>query len=579
MATSVSGLLTLLFLIFIGPIYYLALYFFKKDRCTSSYAASKPEGREVLRTREYAFTLVGYAIGIGNLWRFPYIISQNGGTAALVAYIICAVLVSVPLFLYEMILGQYTKLSTIPTYAAIRPRWLSFGFAQAAMLFAVQSYFSMIIAYTLPYIVASCQDPLPWMDDSERYWKVTVLNGYPSEELKTSGLGAIQPKLALSLFIVCSITYFSIAFGKHVLAQVTYVTVIMPVVLVIIFVIRTAFLEGAGDGIRFYIGKFEGKQLLDGKVWATALSQILFSLSPGFGTAITFSSYAKPNADVFKICMIVAVSNSVFSIVGGFGIFAMVGNMAAVAGVPVAEKASSAGPGLAFVAIAEAMESFGPARNFMSVLFFVMLLTLGLDSAFAWTETLVSIMDDTMAMMGYRKLPTWKSSLIVSVALFLAGLVYTTRMGNQVLDVVDHYVGILFLLVLVFFESVMLNVDFGWERLEKALRGATRGLKGLPEGRGLFPKYLCRLDFHVAVPALTFVLAIYTFVGDLRTPYDASYPSSLLGFGWTLLGLFFATIFITLWKQDPSTLPPIEEDEKFKTGKVEMVQGNKHVEA
>lgn len=562
MATSASGLLTLLFLIFIGPLIYVGRYFLRKRQDTPECKVSE-DGREVLETREYMFALIGYAIGIGNIWRFPYVISQNGGTAALVAYIICAVLVSVPLFLYEMIVGQYTGLSTIPTYNKIRPRWLSFGFAQAFMLFLVQSYFSMIIAYTLPYIAASCQDPLPWLDNSEDYWKKTVLNKFDDLDNKAAGLGPIQPKLALSLFIVCCITYFSIAFGKKVLAQVTYVTVTMPVVLIIIFVIRTAFLPGAGDGIQFYIGKFEGKELLSLKVWATALSQILFSLSPGFGTAITYSSFAKPKEDVFKICMIVAVANSVFSIIGGFGIFAMVGNMAFKDGVSVAEKAKAGGPGLAFIVIAEAMDSFGVFKNLMAVLFFVMLLTLGLDSAFAWTETLVSIMDDTMVMKGYNRLPAWKSSLIVSTALFLVGLVYTTRMGNEVLDVVDHYVGILFLLVICFIESIIFNIDFGWERLEKALQSATHGLVGLPEGRSLFPKYLCRLDFHFTVPVMTFGLALYTFVNDLQTPYGG-YPSGLLAFGWTLLGLFFATMFVTMWKTEPSQLPPIEEDEKFK---------------
>jgi len=212
------------------------------------------------------------------------------------------------------------------------------------------------------------------------------------------------------------------------------------------------------------------------------------------------------------------------------------------------------------------MDSFGAFKNFMAVLFFVMLLTLGLDSAFAWTETLVSIMDDTMVMNGYDRLPTWKSSGIVSIALFLVGLVYTTRMGNEVLDVVDHYVGIVFLLVVCFIESIIFNIDFGWERLEKALQSATHGLEGLPEGRSLFPKYLCRLDFHFTVPVMTFGLALYMFIRDLQTPYEG-YPSGLLAFGWTLLGLFFATLFMTMWKTDPSQLPPIEDDPKFKVGK------------
>ena len=80
----------------------------------------------------------------GNVWRFPYVIASNGGSAALVAYLICAVLVAWPLFLFELILGQYLRLTFVKTWEAIRPRWLSFGWAQFLLLFIAQSYFSMV---------------------------------------------------------------------------------------------------------------------------------------------------------------------------------------------------------------------------------------------------------------------------------------------------------------------------------------------------------------------------------------------------------------------------------------------------
>ena len=104
MAVSPSGLGTLLALIFIGPIIYLARYLYRKSRglrdqddtpADTEGAAGEEEGREELKSSEFLFALVGYAIGIGNVWRFPYVIAQNGGAAALFAYIVCAIFVAV----------------------------------------------------------------------------------------------------------------------------------------------------------------------------------------------------------------------------------------------------------------------------------------------------------------------------------------------------------------------------------------------------------------------------------------------------------------------------------------------------
>jgi NSS family neurotransmitter:Na+ symporter len=260
--------------------------------------------------------------------------------------------------------------------------------------------------------------------------------------------------------------------------------------------------------------------------------------------------------------MIVAVANSAFSLIAGFAVFAMVGNLALVEGVPVEEMSKSGGTGLAFIVIASAMDSFGGAKNVMAVLFFVMLFTLGFDSAVAWTETVISIVEDLIDMKNYKKLPLWQLSLAVCSVSYVLGLVYATRKGNEILDVVDHYVGIVFLLVVCFIEALILNFEFGWRRLALSLKSATIGLNGLPEGRTIFPTYLCRFDFHIAVPAMTAGLALYTLINDLQEPYGG-YPSSILIWGWTLLAICLCSVFLTLWKQEKGELPPIEDDPKF----------------
>jgi SNF family Na+-dependent transporter len=363
------------------------------------------------------------------------VIASNGGAAAVVAYLICAVFVAWPLFTFELILGQYLRKTFIKTWETIRPRWLSFGFAQFLLLFIAQSYFSMIITYTIPYIFGSCVTPLPWAEDSEAYWTNTILNSYDDLNDKPPGPGPIQWRLAVSLVVFWLITFFSVAFGKNILSNITYVTVTLPVVLMLVLVIVSATQEGAREGIEFYIGKFDGSELTKLSVWATALGQILFSLSPGFGTAITYSSFVSEKEDVYKAGMIVCVANSAFSLIAGFAIFAIVGHLAWEEGVSVEEVATRGGTGLAFITIAEGMSFFGSGiENVMSVLFYVTLLTLGLDSSYAWTETIVSSVEETLVSRG-KNYRTWQVTLVLCIIMFLFGLVFTTRMGNEILDV------------------------------------------------------------------------------------------------------------------------------------------------
>jgi len=289
----------------------------------------------------------------------------------------------------------------------------------------------------------------------------------------------------------------------------------------------------------------------------------VFSLTGTLGTAITYSSYAHRKEDVFKTAMIVSIANSSFSLVSGFGVFAMVGNLAYTSGQPVEEVASRGGAGLAFITIASAMETFGSAKNIMAVLFFFMLFTLGLDSSYAWTETVVSIIQDIMDLAKKPKRPLWQVTLGVSLASFLLGLVFVTRMGNETMDVVDHFVGIQFLLIVCGIEAIILNFEFGWQRLALALKAATYGLPECPEGRRIFPTYLCRFDFHCTVPFMCLGLALYVFINDLTDPYGG-YPKGLLRVGWTMLGICVVSIFATFYKKGPGSLPPLDEDPKLK---------------
>lgn len=564
MGTSASGVFTLLAVLLVGPLYYVGAHFYRKSKGIvqeTKEPQTDSEDRDIIDTKHYLFALIGYAIGIGNVWRFPYVVAQNGGGAALVAYIVCAVLVACPLFLYEMIMGQHIRLSTIRCYDKVRPRWKALGIASGLMLFVILCYYGMVIAYTLPYIWNSLKDPLPWIaTGAESFWLNFVLNTVDEQSETVGGLGAAQGNLVASLFVFWIIVFMTVGFGREVLAKITYVTVLLPVFLVVVLVLRTAFLEGAGDGVAFYIGRFEVEYLWNARTWAAACGQALFSMSPGLGTVITYSSYAKPKEDVYRACLIVSLSNCLFSIFAAFATFSLVGHMAMKEGLSVEAVATRSGSGLAFITMAEAMQYFGSAANAMSVLFFSTLFLLGLDSAYAMEQTLTSYAIDFWAEQGWAKQPRWKMSLLCCFGSAMIGLIFTTRKGNLLLEVCDHFIGSIALLVVAFLESLMLNWDFTYRRLEFALAKATYNNPGTPDGRRLGPKFLCKLDFHVTVPLLSGLLAAYLIILDFKDGYG-DYPKSIQAWGWVILALIFAISLSTLYKRDPSGLSEFDDED------------------
>lgn len=600
MGVSVSGVLTLLGVVFAGPLIWMTYSLVLKLRggTQKAYVVSRvaksssgPTGtknaltpRVQLRSSDYLLTLIGYAIGIGNVWRFPYIISQNGGSAAVVAYLLCTVFVSIPLFLMELIIGQHTRQSTIKCYNMIRPKWRGLGFAQAALLMCVLTYYQILLAYSSIYLLNSVYDPLPWsyeashintttmlgntssdscqpylVDDTtirgpaEEFWYTNVLSEC-TDDADCTGMGVVHWPLAVALLFVWSICFFSIAFGQDVLSKVTWFTVLGPLVLMFVLLIRAVTLDGAIDGIKYYIGKFHAEELLHADVWVGACSQVIFSLSPGFGTAITMSSLTKRNEDVFRVCFIVAIVNSLFSIIGGFAIFSIVGNIAFCTGRTAAGVASQSGTGLAFITIAEGITYFGAAANAMSVLFFTMLLMLGLASSFAWCQTIVAIVGDTTRDSNW---PVRHSQIVAGVCtiLFLFGLPFCTQKGGELLETVDHFVGTLALLLGCFVEAMMFNFDVGWERLALALKQATVGNKRTPSGRNLWPLPFWRLCLHVTAPMATLALAVYVFAQDVEDS-----PNSIEG--WTLFGLLVVIGVSTLWDFSKGTLTSLAEIQK-----------------
>eukprot|EP01063_Lacrimia_lanifica_P014937 TRINITY_DN2153_c0_g1_i1.p1 TRINITY_DN2153_c0_g1~~TRINITY_DN2153_c0_g1_i1.p1 ORF type:complete len:647 (+),score=228.97 TRINITY_DN2153_c0_g1_i1:91-2031(+) len=508
-------------------------------------------------TFDYFITLMGYAVGLGNLWRFPYLVGKHGGGAFIVAYLICLGLVASPAFLMELVWGNATRKNTMGTFNEMQPRLVGVAWASVVMIGLFLPYYNMLLAYAVVYLWNSFSDPLPWTEDahtltdlaydetpSEHFWSAQVLGSFNPADVvggKTAGLGGLHGHLVLAAVVVYLIVFFAVFRGLEASAKVTYVTVGLPVACVFVMLIRGLTLPGAGDGIKFYIGKFDIEKLFDSNaraLWSDACSQILFSLSPGMGTAVTLSSYTKPSEDVYRINYMVTICNSAFSLICGFVVFSIVGFMSHyrcnTPGLECKEIAelSKAGPGLTFITLAEGLAQFGGSAQFFSVLFFIMILTLGLDSTFATIETMNTYVSDWAAARG-RPLAKGVVTGAVCFFFFCVSLLYCTPLGIYLLDVVDHFVATYVMIVVVMVEMVMFRLYWGWERFCANIARATKDdAKFFPDGRQI-PKFWKYTILYTAGP-ITGLIFLNKIVTDMAEPYGG-YSAGLLWVGWVCL--------------------------------------------
>ncbi|KAF6027558.1 hypothetical protein EB796_014139 [Bugula neritina] len=404
---------------------------------------------------EFLLSCLGYAVGLGNVWRFPYLCYRNGGALFLIPYAIMLFLVGVPIFVLELSLGQFTSSGPVTCWKFSR-LFSGIGWGMVVVSGLVSIYYNMIIGWAIYYLIASFfefpQGTLPWsrcvpgyaseycstfltpftaanctgiyeaLDNGVCVYANDTLNPVsgkmalviwdstlaednkikevvPSEDYlmyrvwgraNSAGLhdlGELKWELCLCLLGAWVMVYFALLKGIKSSGKVVYFTAIFPYVMLIVLFIRGLFLDGYQEGIKFYMSA-DVSRLSDAQVWKDAAVQIFFSLSASWGGLIALSSYNKFHNDCIRDALIVSFGNCLTSFFAGFVIFSYLGFLATEANQPV-ESVVSSGTGLAFIVYTRAVDSI-PVAPLWSILFFLMLITLGLDSEFALVETLLT---------------------------------------------------------------------------------------------------------------------------------------------------------------------------------------------
>ncbi|GAA6090164.1 sodium- and chloride-dependent GABA transporter 2-like, partial [Tachysurus ichikawai] len=463
---------------------------------------------------EFLLTVAGEIIGLGNVWRFPYLCYKNGGGVFLIPYLVFLFACGIPLFFLEISLGQYTSQGTINCWRKICPLFQGIGFGNVVILLYCNIYCIITMAWAFFYLFTSFSTELPWANctnawntetcfefdkndnfsyssipenatsPAKEFWERRVLNLTSS----VHELGSVRWELAACLLLSWIICYFSVWKGVKSTGKVVYFTATFPYVMLVVLLVRGLTLPGAIDGIRFYLYPDPAK-LKNPQVWIDAGTQVFMSSSLCMGALPALGSYNKFNNNCYKDCIYLCLLNSGTSFVAGFAIFSVLGFMAYEQKADISTVAES-GPGLAFIAYPKAV-SMMPAPQLWAICFFLMIILLGLGSIFVCLEALMTAVTDmypSFFLFGHRRKGFL---LIICVGCFLCGLVMVTEGGLYIFQLFDYYCysGITLLLF-----AILQTVCIGW------VYGANRLYDNIEDMIGYRPLFLIKYSWKYITP-------------------------------------------------------------------------------
>ncbi|XP_041375945.1 sodium- and chloride-dependent GABA transporter 1-like isoform X1 [Gigantopelta aegis] len=530
------------------------------------------------RKSECLLSLIGYSVGLGNIWRFPYICQRNGGGAFLIPYCIFIIALCYPIFFLEQAIGQYSGLSPTDIWSMC-PMLKGIGHSMVTISVIGVIIYSILGSWSMFYLYNSFSTTLAWTTCDNWWNSIHCITGNESNNISAVGnvtvsviglevvyntssqqpadvgreydmwgssnttrtsleeyflfntlrissgfgdVGKLQMHLAIGLLLYWFLIYLCVMKGIKSVGKAVYVTAVLPYVLLTVLLVRSAILPGGVDGILYYLTP-DFTRLGHTQVWLEALMQVFFSLGTGWGGIITFSSHNKFKNNFLWdswICTLVGEGTSIYA---GLAVFSVLGFLAKRAGKHIADVAA-AGPGLAFIVYPQAI-SLLPLPQLWAVIFFLMLITVGLDSQFGCVETFMhALLDGFPRLRKHRMLVTAATTGM----LFALSLVLVSQGGVYIFQLIDWY----FCTFSLLFISSLECLAIGW------CYGARRFGDDIKMMLGWRPPAVYNIFCFVIAPTMLMTALVVSFFLYKPPNYgEYEYPRYARIIGWMFAGL------------------------------------------
>lgn len=350
----------------------------------------------------------GSAIGLGALWRFPYIAGENGGAAFLLVFLLSVLAVGIPAMLAEFAVGRRTRKNAVGAFRTLSRRWSWLGYSGVIGALLISGYYYLIAGWSLEYFVNS-----------------VTAGMYESTETFTRQFESFRlswrPMMYCALFIL--MTHFIVSRGVEKGIE-RASKIMMPVLLIILIImaVRVAFMPGAAEGYRFFLS-CDFEKAFSADTIMMAMGQAFFSLSVGMGCMVTYASYFKDNNNLLATSFNVSILTILVSVLAGLVIFPAVFSVSGVE--------PTAGPSLVFVILPEIFKGM-PFAALWSTIFFLLVILASLTSTISFHEVLTAYFAEEFKLS--RKAAATTTTV---VSILLSALTFSSLFGIDFSDVFD----------------------------------------------------------------------------------------------------------------------------------------------
>ncbi|XP_074469651.1 sodium-dependent neutral amino acid transporter B(0)AT1-like isoform X1 [Sebastes fasciatus] len=516
---------------------------------------------------QYILTCVGFCIGLGNVWRFPYLCQSHGGGAFLIPYLILLVLEGMPLLLLEFAIGQRLRKGSVGVWRAISPYLTGIGIASMLVSLLVGLYYNTLIAWILWYLFNSFQDPLPWtqcplnengtefVSECQRsstvdyyFYRVTL-----NSSTSIADSGGIHWPIVLCLLTAWTVIAICCIRGIGTAGKAVYVTAVLPYIVLFIFLIRGLTLKGALSGLKFLFTP-DVNELMKPTTWLDAGAQVFYAFGLGWGGLISFSSYNPVHNNCKQDAVILSVVTGLTSIYAATVTYSIIGFRATekydaciseniwtllnafelpednittsnydtafkhlnstypdiVLGLDMKTchlqtllSEGVEGTGLAFIVFTEAITKM-PGSPVWSVLFFIMLLCLGISTLFGNIEGVIVPLKDLNILPK-----TWPQEALTGVTCavaFVICLLFAQHSGIYWVTLFDNFAGSVPLLTVGLFEMIAVVYIYGIDRFNEDLEFMV----------GHKPNIFWQVSWRFTSPLIVLVILVFYLVTQVQ---------------------------------------------------------------